>query len=277
MLRNVGGEGRKSGDWTGRAGTPPRFTLSLLRCCYLNTYRPPPSATFFHNNQPITTTVPIHSPQQSASQVQIYSTSASPRHLNTPISVRRHLCRPSLPMSIENLKSYGQSSSSTAESLCTQDMPPPHDALPVIEQQTSILRRTHRSSLVLSATSTVEIPQPWDRPRRRSSSHFPAFGLVISLSLQTSKLTSALADPFAEADEDTGEQSKAPDYIHIRIQRTCIPDRLPPKEKKTWLIALTCNHDASYRSPDCACHSFAQSTGHLLTILVQQSEMDVRP
>ncbi|KAL2273419.1 hypothetical protein FJTKL_04496, partial [Diaporthe vaccinii] len=25
--------------------------------------------------------------------------------------------------------------------------------------------------------------------------------------------------PFAEADEDTGEQSKAPDYIHIRIQQ----------------------------------------------------------
>jgi hypothetical protein len=60
-------------------------------------------------------------------------------------------------------------------------------------------------------------------------------------------LTSALTDPFAEADEDTGEQSKAPDYIHIRIQRACIPDRLPARVgAKTWLTALTCNHGATH-------------------------------
>ena len=29
------------------------------------------------------------------------------------------------------------------------------------------------------------------------------------------------ADPFAEADEDTGEAKQSQNYIHIRIQRTC--------------------------------------------------------
>lgn len=123
-----GGGGRRGG---GGGGTPPRFTLSVLRCCYLNACRPPPSSSLFHINNPITTTLSIHIPQQPASQVQIYSTSASPRHLNTPISVRRHLCRPSLPMSIENLKSYGQSSESASpQFLCTRRRPL-HDALPV--------------------------------------------------------------------------------------------------------------------------------------------------
>lgn len=31
-----------------------------------------------------------------------------------------------------------------------------------------------------------------------------------------------LADPFAEADEDTGEVKQTQNYIHIRIQRTCL-------------------------------------------------------
>ena len=32
------------------------------------------------------------------------------------------------------------------------------------------------------------------------------------------------ADPFAEADEDTGQiKQSQQDYIHIRIQRTCLP------------------------------------------------------
>ncbi|KAF9632685.1 Translation initiation factor SUI1 [Lasiodiplodia theobromae] len=30
-------------------------------------------------------------------------------------------------------------------------------------------------------------------------------------------------DPFAEADEDTGETKQSQNYIHIRIQRTCPP------------------------------------------------------
>jgi hypothetical protein len=29
-----------------------------------------------------------------------------------------------------------------------------------------------------------------------------------------------MIDPFAEADEDTGERKQAQNYIHIRIQRT---------------------------------------------------------
>lgn len=29
------------------------------------------------------------------------------------------------------------------------------------------------------------------------------------------------ADPFAEADEDTGETKQSQNYIHIRIQRRC--------------------------------------------------------
>lgn len=106
-----GGRGAQEaggGDWTGRDPSSIHSfpaTLLLLK-------RLPSSAltiSLFHNNNPITTTLSVHTPKQFASRLQIYSTSASPRYLNTPISVRRHLCRPSLPMSIENLKSYGQS------------------------------------------------------------------------------------------------------------------------------------------------------------------------
>lgn len=34
------------------------------------------------------------------------------------------------------------------------------------------------------------------------------------------RLTRFSADPFAEADEDTGETKQSQNYIHIRIQRT---------------------------------------------------------
>jgi hypothetical protein len=40
-------------------------------------------------------------------------------------------------------------------------------------------------------------------------------------------LLTALSDPFAEADEDTGETKQSQNYIHIRIQRTSLPF-LPP-------------------------------------------------
>ena len=42
------------------------------------------------------------------------------------------------------------------------------------------------------------------------------------------KLTAitVITDPFAEADEDTGETKQSQNYIHIRIQRTCIPSCL---------------------------------------------------
>lgn len=36
-------------------------------------------------------------------------------------------------------------------------------------------------------------------------------------------LTLSYTDPFAEADEDTGETKQAQNYIHIRIQRRCQP------------------------------------------------------
>lgn len=36
----------------------------------------------------------------------------------------------------------------------------------------------------------------------------------------TRMTNSYLADPFAEADEDTGETKQSQNYIHIRIQRT---------------------------------------------------------
>ena len=39
--------------------------------------------------------------------------------------------------------------------------------------------------------------------------------------VETPLLTFSLAtDPFAEADEDTGETKQSQNYIHIRIQRT---------------------------------------------------------
>lgn len=171
-----GGGGRAKAAATGRDGTPPRFTLSLLRCCYLNACRPPLSSYL----SPTTTTLSpptlsIPTPQQFASRLQIYSTPASPRYLNTPISVRRHLCRPSLPMSIENLKSYGQSFS--------VHIPIPLHKATAIPRCTACdcaadvsLRRTRHGTPVLSAMSTLESPQPWDTPR--PSSHFPAFGLL---------------------------------------------------------------------------------------------------
>jgi hypothetical protein len=42
----------------------------------------------------------------------------------------------------------------------------------------------------------------------------------LSLAVNTHVLTSLLTDPFAEADEDTGETKQSQNYIHIRIQRT---------------------------------------------------------
>jgi len=45
------------------------------------------------------------------------------------------------------------------------------------------------------------------------------------------------ADPFAEADEDTGETKQSQNYIHIRIQRTLplpIPNHIlnsPPRSR----------------------------------------------
>lgn len=41
---------------------------------------------------------------------------------------------------------------------------------------------------------------------------------------QIENLTSK--DPFAEADEDTGETKQSQNYIHIRIQRTSTPSFL---------------------------------------------------
>jgi hypothetical protein len=38
------------------------------------------------------------------------------------------------------------------------------------------------------------------------------------------RLTHTLADPFAEADEDTGDVKQSQNYIHIRIQRKSIPN-----------------------------------------------------
>jgi hypothetical protein len=44
----------------------------------------------------------------------------------------------------------------------------------------------------------------------------------ISAHFQVTKLTCLLIDPFAEADEDTGETKQSQNYIHIRIQRKFI-------------------------------------------------------
>ena len=44
--------------------------------------------------------------------------------------------------------------------------------------------------------------------------HFTEFNLKIDL------LLTCLVDPFAEADEDTGQVQQSQKYIHIRIQRT---------------------------------------------------------
>ena len=44
---------------------------------------------------------------------------------------------------------------------------------------------------------------------------------IFKLFIWTTLLTSP--DPFAEADEDTGETKQSQNYIHIRIQRTSDP------------------------------------------------------
>lgn len=44
---------------------------------------------------------------------------------------------------------------------------------------------------------------------------------VVMLLIRATLLTST--DPFAEADEDTGETKQSQNYIHIRIQRTFDP------------------------------------------------------
>ena len=46
---------------------------------------------------------------------------------------------------------------------------------------------------------------------------------IFKLSTRANLLT--FADPFAEADEDTGETKQSQNYIHIRIQRMVNPPK----------------------------------------------------
>ena len=45
--------------------------------------------------------------------------------------------------------------------------------------------------------------------------------------------TNASTDPFAEADEDTGETKQSQNYIHIRIQRKLPTSRYPASSADT--------------------------------------------
>ena len=44
--------------------------------------------------------------------------------------------------------------------------------------------------------------------------------LLVSILIVIANSCDCIADPFAEADEDTGQSKQAQNYIHIRIQRT---------------------------------------------------------
>ena len=165
VLRKPGGRGaqRRRRRRVGRVGDPSSIYSFPATSLLLKHLPSSALSVSLLQQHPITTTVPIHFPQQFASQVQIYSTSTSPRHLNTSISVRRHLSRPSLPMSIENLKSYGQFSESTTQFLCIRRWPSPRCSASDCAANVK-LRRTRHCPLVLSALSTVQSPQPWDSP-----------------------------------------------------------------------------------------------------------------
>ena len=46
--------------------------------------------------------------------------------------------------------------------------------------------------------------------------------LLVSILIVIANSCDCIADPFAEADEDTGQSKQAQNYIHIRIQRMLI-------------------------------------------------------
>ncbi len=50
--------------------------------------------------------------------------------------------------------------------------------------------------------------------------------------------SSAVADPFAEADEETGETKQSQNYIHIRIQRTLLSSSHRRPRQTVALLAI---------------------------------------
>ncbi len=56
--------------------------------------------------------------------------------------------------------------------------------------------------------------------------------------------SSAVADPFAEADEETGETKQSQNYIHIRIQRTL---RSSSHCRPRQTVALACDTPGAYK------------------------------
>lgn len=104
--------------------------------------------------------------------------------------------------------------------------------------------KTSRPLVSLAPSPSPSFPRPNStprgKPRRRSTLGLPEFeaaggkpriaisirSLVhasrcddILISVRTRADSRGTADPFAEADEDTGEAKQSQNYIHIRIQR----------------------------------------------------------
>ena len=122
-------------------------------------------------------------------------------------------------MSIENLKTFGK---------CFCHLPScglvviPSDRLPV-ERLDPV---GDGSSILYRLVSVAR----YRRHRRLRSIIINALyrGGVVGIWFAGLRLTRALdTDPFAEADEDTGETKQSQNYIHIRIQRT-LSSLLPP-------------------------------------------------
>ena len=71
-------------------------------------------------------------------------------------------------------------------------------------------------------------------------------------------------DPFAKADEDTGETKQTQNYIHIRIQRTSLAPR--PRTGRPHVRS-------SFRPPDAP---VTRRLARMLTCRSLQSVMDVK-
>ena len=97
-------------------------------------------------------------------------------------------------MSIENLKTFGESASTSFEAPSCRDEAA--CALPLVPCSLASIK---------ARAVYLALPAPHEREDSWLIHH-----LII--------------DPFAEADEDTGETKQSQNYIHIRIQRTYLID-----------------------------------------------------
>lgn len=151
------------------------------------------------------TTSPLQTPKE------FNSPQTSDRHL---LSTRSHLAHPPDPVQHHTPSHPHQQSS-----LCQSKISRP--SVSRISLSKALRYPPASSSLAMrerGSRSSLD-PLSWNQ-----SACLPASKLVFTLSFASNvpRLTFLLIDPFAEADEDTGETKQSQNYIHIRIQRKLV-------------------------------------------------------